>query len=302
MSTGSLTSGGGQVRPDFEFQRVLVLTDFSRGANSALRCARAIARRFNSKLFLLHVIPSSVFRFISPNSAAETIHLAKEFADREMQMLLDEGKLSNLVEEGIVVEGRLWPTISETIRSRQIDLIAVGTHSRTSEQKMALGSFAEQIYRITPCQILTCPPEFTASGKIEMQRILFTTNFKPHSEQAASAAHSLGCGPGQQLTFVHVVEEPSGSSAQSNNIVKEFMIKRLAKSLPKTCVNQCAPLYEVRFGKPDEEILSTARQLHSHLITIGVRAVQKAAGRLPSALAYSIVCRSSCPVLTVYQK
>ena len=168
---------------------------------------------------------------------------------------------------------------------------------------MALGSFAEQIYRMTPCQILTCPPEFMASGKIEMQRILFTTDFKPHSERAASAAHSLGCGPGQQLTFLHVVEEPSGSSAQSNNnIVKEFMIKRLAKSLPKTCADQCTPLYEVRFGKPDEEILSTARQLHSDLIAIGVRAAQKSAGQLPSPLAYSIVCRAECPVLTIHQK
>jgi nucleotide-binding universal stress UspA family protein len=146
----ALTSRGDQVRPDFEFQRVLVLTNFSRGANSALQCTRAIAPRFNSKLFLLHVIPSSVFRFISPNCAAETIHLAKEFAEREMQMLLDEGKLAGLVEEGIVVEGQLWPTISEAISSLQIDLIAIGTHSRTSEQKMALGSFAEQIYRMTP--------------------------------------------------------------------------------------------------------------------------------------------------------
>ena len=85
MSTGSAISRGDQVRPEFQFRRILVLTDFSRGAGSALKTARAVARKCDSKLFLLHVIPTTAFQFISSTSAAEAMLLAKEFANQEMR-------------------------------------------------------------------------------------------------------------------------------------------------------------------------------------------------------------------------
>jgi nucleotide-binding universal stress UspA family protein len=302
MSSGCATVRGDQVRPNFEFRRLLVLSDFSRGAKSALNCAQAIARKFQSKIFLLHLIPSGVFQFVSSDSGAKALLRAKEFAEQQMNVLLDEVKTLGLVEAGIVVEGQLLPMIFEVVKSQQIDLIAVGTHSGSSEKKLALGSVAEQIYRMADCPILTSPPEFSSDCNVDIQRILFTTDFKPHSQRAALIAHSLGCGPHQRLTFLHVVEEPSGSSVQSNKIIKEFLMKRLAKSLPISCVEQCSPAYEVRFGKPIEEILSASRQLNSDLITIGVHATQKAVGHLPSPLAYSVVFRAEFPVLTIHQK
>jgi nucleotide-binding universal stress UspA family protein len=302
MSAASIITRGDQVRPEFEFQRILVLSDFSPGAKSALKCARAIARKFHSKILLLHVIPSGVFQLMSQDSGANALQRAKEFAEREIQVLLEEGKSSGIVEEALVLEGQLWPIISETIRSHQIDLIAMGTHSGTSEKKLVLGSVAERIYRMADCPILTSPPEYSSRDDIGIQRILIATDFKPHTERAAFVAHSLGCGPHEKLTLLHVVEEPSESSVQSNKIVREFLEKRMAKSMPAPCTGHCAPEYEVRFGKPADEILSASVEMDSDLIFIGARVKQRAAGHLPSALAYSIVCRATCPVLTIHQK
>ncbi|HMD44162.1 MAG TPA: universal stress protein [Candidatus Acidoferrum sp.] len=299
MSIGKSIVRGDQVRPESEFRRVLVLSDFSRGAKSALQFARAIARKFNSKIYILHVIPSGVFQFLSGHSRGEALLLANEFARDGMQMLLKEGKSEGFDEEGIVAEGTLWPTISKTIQSRQIDLIAMGTHGNANERKLGLGSVSEQIYRVADCPILTAPPLPGLNAMPEIQRILFATNFKPHSERAAFAAHSLGCGPNRKLTVLHVVEESSESSQQSNQIVREFFVKRMAKCIPTPCEDNCSPEYEIRFGKPMEEILSASDQLHSDLIFLGVRREQRATGHLPSALAYGIVCRSNCPVLTI---
>ena len=301
MSTGSAIVRGDQVRPEFEFRRVLVLTDFSRGAKSALKSARAIARKCNSKLFILHVIPTAALQFISSTSATETVLLAREFADKEMSALLAEDRAQGCEEQGIVAEGPMWPTVSEIIKSHEIDLIAMGTHNGTAGKKLCLGSVAEQIYRMVDCPILTAPPENIFSEKSEIQRLLFATNFKPHSERAACAAHSLGCGPNKKLTVLHVIDEPRESSLQSNKIVREFLVKRMAKSMPTICTD-CAPEYEVRFGKPAEEILAASSELDSDLIFLGVRTEPRAAGHLPSALVYSIVCSSNCPVLTIHQK
>jgi nucleotide-binding universal stress UspA family protein len=302
MSTGGVTVRGGQVRPDFQFRRILVLTDFSRGAKSALDCARLIARRFNSKLLLLHVIPSALFQYISPDTRTDGLESAREFADREMHTLLNDSSLQGLQREGLIAEGAIWPIISETIESREIDLITVATHSGHSEKNLLLGSTADQVYRMVDCPILTVPPEFSSRPNVKLQRLLFATKFMPHNERAADVAHSLECGPDGQLTVLHVVEEASESPLQSHKIVKDFLVKRMRKDLPDTCTNVCKPQFEVRFGKPADEILSASQQFNSELILLGLRNKQRAAGHLPSAVAYSIVCQSNCPVLTFHQK
>lgn len=300
MQLGSESFRGDQVRPELTFRQILVLTDFSRGAKSALQCARAIGRKFQSALCLLHVIPSGVFRFLSSESATETVLKARAYAEREMKQLLEEGKSLGFAEEGIVAEGPLWPTISEIIKSRQIELLAMGTHGGGASKKLVLGSVAEQVFRMADCAILTAPPESTISNNLELLRILFPTDFKPHNQRAASLAHSVACG--RHLTVLHVVEEPSESPRESNKLVKEFLVKRMSKSLPSQCMARCTPEYEVRFGKPAKEILAASRQQLSDLIFLGLRAAQRTSGHLPSALAYSIVCGAECPVLTVHQK
>ncbi len=302
MAILSASFRGDQVRPEFQFHRILVLTDFFRGAQSALVCARAIARRFNSKIFLLHVIPSSVFQFISPESAAEALRRAKEFAELEMQKLLDDPDAAGLQQEGIVAEGPVWPTIAEKIKSLEIDLLAMGTQSGGSEKKLVLGSSSDQIYRLADCSILTAPPDLASHQGPGLNRLLFATNFMPHNERAATAAHSLQCAPGGQLTVLHVVEEPGESSQQSHAIVKDFLVQRMRKGLPSACREQCGPQFEVRFGKPVDEILAASKELHSELILLGLRTTQRTAGHLPSAVAYGIVCQANCPVLSLHQK
>jgi nucleotide-binding universal stress UspA family protein len=302
LSTNRLSTRGDQARPEFQFRRILVLTDFFRGAQSALECARAIARKFNSKIFLLHVIPSGVFQFISPESAAEALRRAREFAEQEMQRLLNAPGAQGLLHEVIVAEGPIWPTISDVINSRQIDLIAMGTQSGGSEKKLVLGAVAEQIYRLADCPILTAPPETATSQNLALDRLLFATDFMPHNERTANVAHSLECNSGGQLTVLHVVEGPTESSRQSHTLVKDFLFQRMRKSLPSSCLEQCAPQFEVRFGKPVDEILSASKQLHSELILLGLRPTLRTAGYLPSAKAYGIVCQAHCPVLTLRQK
>lgn len=302
MPIGSVTVREDQVPPDFQFRRILVLADFSRGAKSALECARSIARKFQSKIFLLHVIPSGLFQFISEESAKDVLVRAKEFVEREMQHLVNDPGAQDLRQEGIVAEGAVWPTVSEAIKTHEIDLITMGTHSGGPEKKLVLGSVADQVYRMADIPILTVPPEIAANQNVKLQRLLFATNFMPHNELAAKAAHSLECSSEGRLTVLHVIEEPSESSLESHNIVKDFLIKRMKKELPPAREALCKRRFEVRFGKPVEEILSASNQLQSELILLGLRTRQRAAGHLPSALAYSVVCQATCPVLSLHQK
>ena len=275
-------------------------TDFSAGARAALDCALEIARRYQSQVYLFHVIPAGVLQYVSPDSFEEAIQQAKKFAAREMRRLVDEVDCARMVHEEILCGGEVWPLLQHFAKSHNIDLIVLGTHGRTATKKQLLGPVAEEIFRLAECPILTVrtQSEKSAFPVDGVRRILHATNFKPHSERAAALAHSLEREHGAKLTVLHVVEEQSDSSERSRGIIRDFMIRRMRMGLSAPCVGNGEPEFQVRFGDPGEQILSVAREQHSDLIILGLRAKVHAAGQLPSAIAYKLVCQASCPVLT----
>jgi nucleotide-binding universal stress UspA family protein len=268
-----------------------------------LECARSIARKFQSEIHLLHVIPSDVFEMASPETSREALAMARESAKQQLDGLAAEGRSLEIVHKNTLAEGPTWQMISETIKARQIDLVVVGTHGKSASKKLVLGSVAEKIFRMADCPILTVPQQFeiVPGREVALDRLLFATNFKPHNERAARIAHAFERHPSVMLTVLHVVEDSAESSLPSQKLVEEFMVKRMHKILPEGCLEQCKPEFVVRFGKPVEEILATANHFHSNLILLGLRAAERSAGHLPSAVAYGIVCQAACPVLTLHQ-
>ena len=289
--------------PGLEFRRILVPTDFSTGARRALECARSIARKFHSEIHLLHVIPSDVFEMASPETSREALAMAQEFAKQQLDGLATEGECQEIVHQNTLAEGPAWPMISETIKAKQIDLVVVGTHGKSASKKLVLGSVAEKIFRMADCPILTVPQQFeiVPGREVVLDRLLFATNFKPHNERAARLAHAFQGRQNVRLTVLHVVEDSSESTLPSQKLVEEFMVKRMRKVLSEGCLEQCKPEFVVRFGKPVEEILAATNQFHCNLILLGLRAAERSAGHLPSAVAYGIVCQAACPVLTLHQ-
>jgi nucleotide-binding universal stress UspA family protein len=156
------------------------------------------------------------------------------------------------------------------------------------------------MFRLSECPILTVTahaekPTLAAEG---VRRILYATNFKPHSERAAAYAHSLEREHGARLTVLHVVEDQLQSPKSSQGILRDFMVRRMKKGLPAECLGNCEPEFQIRFGDPGEQILSVAHEEHSDLIILGLRAAVQTDGQLPSAIAYKLVCQATCPVLT----
>ena len=298
MSTGRVIAISHPANPVVQLQRILVATDFSAGARAALDCALGIARRYQSKVFLVHAIP--VLPYVSPEGSEEAIQQAKKFAAREMQRLVEGADCAGMAQEEILSGGEVWPLLQDFANSHAVDLMALGTHGRTAEKKQLLGPVAEEIFRLAECPILTVgarseTPSLATDG---VHRILYATNFKPHSERAAAFAHSLEREHGAKLTVLHVVEDELPVRESNRGIIRDFMIRRMRKGLPADCVGTCEPEFQVRFGDPAEQILAVAREQHSDLIILGLRSGTYTAGQLPSAIAYKLVCQAACPVLT----
>jgi nucleotide-binding universal stress UspA family protein len=301
MSTGKVVVREDLLSPTVGFKRILVATDFSSGSRAALDCALGLGRHFQSKIYVVHVISSGALQYVSPEGSGEALRQAKAFAADEMQRLVQSARCAESVEQVILHEGRVWPTLQEFVESNSIDLVALGTHGRTTEKKQLLGSVAEEIFRLAECPVLTVgahlEKQIVARGGV--RKVLFATNLKPHAERAAPYARLLERKQEARLTVVHVVEDQSDAHKEGHEIVREFIVKRLQRSQPGEFPARCAPDFQVRFGEASEEILKAAEEDDSDLIVLGLGARDGASGQLPSQVAYKLVCRSPCPVLTI---
>ncbi len=300
MVSESGASRGDQVRPGVEFARILVATDFSAIAGHALDYARVLCRQFHAKLFLVHIVPEE-FHFVPPESIHETVATAKNYAQKELQELVRRAGLDDVVHEEILGQGQVWPTLQDILRSEQIDLMVIGTHGRASKKKLTLGGIAEEIFRSADCPVLTVGPQAKISEGVAVafRNLLYPTNFKPHSERASSAAYYLEREHAAHLSVLHVVEEAGDGTRKGNEILREFLTKRMRKTMPAERLNNCEPDFLVRFGEASEEILNAAAESKANLIVLGLRPAEKSAGRLPSAVAYRVVWQAPCPVLTL---
>jgi nucleotide-binding universal stress UspA family protein len=286
MSSDGIPGRRDQVRSGGPFQRILAATDFSQTAGLALDHAHALARQFQAKLYLVHVVPKELY-FVPPAPSRDTIARAKQYAQQELQKLALSASLGDVAHKEILGEGQVWRALQEIIQSEQIDLVVVGTHGRASNKKLALGSVAEEIFRMADCAVLTVGrrAKVPKGATAEFRKLLYTTNFKPHAERASTVAYFLEREYAAHLSVVHVVEDVNEGSPVGNTILRDFLVNRMRKTMPGTCLNRCEPDFLVRFGEPGEEILQTAMECGSNLIVLGLRSAEKRAGYLPPAVA-----------------
>ncbi|HKA13922.1 MAG TPA: universal stress protein [Myxococcota bacterium] len=145
-----------------EFQTFVVPYDFSEHARAALRMATDLARRFESRIHLLHVIQPPSLAYLAYGGAGTTV--AEPVAMLELHQVAESalGEVAASIEgegprvEAHVVESASIPeAICEFAEKVAADLIVMGTHGRTGLAHAFLGSVAERTLRRAPCAVLT---------------------------------------------------------------------------------------------------------------------------------------------------
>ena len=137
-------------------QHILVPTDFSEYADYALDYAIELAKTFQARLTLLHVLYLSPLTVgeVPPSVFNQTLHDMGTWARQQMQTTLERVKQTGIQSESVIVEGTPFQAIIETAESRDVDLIVMGTHGRTGLTHVLIGSVAEKVVRLAPCAVL----------------------------------------------------------------------------------------------------------------------------------------------------
>jgi nucleotide-binding universal stress UspA family protein len=281
--------------------KILVTTDFSEVSDRALDYAMALARRYDARIYLAHVITPDPFQFAEPQLAQATYEKVRQAAEEGITDILISGKLRGVPHEVLLEEGNVWPALEELIIEHEIDLVVVGTHGRGKVQKILIGSVAEEIFRQADCAVLTVGPgvKGETAREVELKSILFATDFGPGAEKAAAHAFSLAQEHDARVTLLHVIESAAAFTEKSVARQREINVVRMKQLMPPGSENWCKPEFRVTFGSAVEEILIAARESRADLVVMGAKTRRSLAGHLPLTIAYNVVTKASCPVLTV---
>lgn len=142
-----------------DLKRILVPTDFSKFSQSALSYAAALAEKFGSELYLLHVVQDLAL-FI-PDMITVTPPLAPSVdqltaaARAAFNRMIEENQLGRYPLHCEVREGTPFYEIIRFARETEIDLIIMGTHGHSGLAHVLMGSVTEKVVRKAPCPVLT---------------------------------------------------------------------------------------------------------------------------------------------------
>jgi nucleotide-binding universal stress UspA family protein len=140
---------------------ILHPTDFSERSNDAYRLACALARDYNARLLIVHVVP--------PVAAAvgDLVWTGPvDYQEVKDKLLGLEGPDPARVERWLE-EGDPASEILRLAREGRCDLIVMGTHGRRGLGRLLMGSVAETVLRKAPCPVVTVKAPLPEPGPVQ---------------------------------------------------------------------------------------------------------------------------------------
>ncbi len=294
-----------------KFNHILCTTDLSDFSNQAALRAVHLAKAFEAKIYLCHIID------VTPVS----MHGASFVFDEEhVQTIKEEtfNKLESLMSgvdvkwDPIVETGPVATTISKVVKEIQADLAIVATHGRSGFKKLFLGSVTEKLLRTIPCPLLIIPPyekhmDMEDSQFIKYKNIVVGCDFSDDSQWAVEYGLSLAQEFESSIHLIHVMEPfvyrdkllPDAILDSTWTEYKERSLEQL-KSIPSGEVyDWCDVKINCLSGKPFEAITQYANENTADLVVLGVRGHGLVETLLLGSTTDRVIRKVSCPVLSV---
>jgi nucleotide-binding universal stress UspA family protein len=285
-------------------RKILVGSDFSRGAERALDVALAIAAQTHAELHVVHAleIPLPMFEPYAVALPPELIGAARKTAQDKLAAA--DAKRSARGLGGSVHLGEAPASMCVAERAKEIgaDLVVIGTHGHTGFKRFLLGSVAERTVKESPVSVLTVKGD----GHAEAPRtIVVGVDFSKHSEQAVALAADWARAFGAKLYLVHGLELRLPFVTPYEVSVPEALIdaayaegrKRLdalAASIAGVPVRT-----ELASAPAHAALDGVAERVHADLIVTGSRGLGGLKHAVLGSVAERTLRHAPCSVLTV---
>ena len=140
------------------FKNILVPWDGSKPSLHAFKVALDIAKKYDSKISVVHCIQNEAYRgqwFPDPMYSKSVIKKQTKSAESELEKLIVLAKNKNVqITTGVLVATSIVKQIVAYAKSKKIDLVIMGSHGRTGWSKTLYGSVANGVSQNVRCPVL----------------------------------------------------------------------------------------------------------------------------------------------------
>ena len=272
-------------------KRILVPTDFSTQAESALKVAAQIAKKNDCQIYLLHILemPVHLVDLMSSgasSSAPEAIFFMKQ-THKKFEEVLASDYLKDLeVIETVSFEDVLRG-IMDSCHKNDIDMIIMGSHGSSGFEELFIGSNAEKVVRTSEKPVLVIKEDCDIYN---VNDLVYATNFDDEDKPSLISAHEFS----KQLEAkLHLVWINTANSFKTTKETEEKMNLMIA-DLPID--NYTLNIYnDINVEKG---ILNFANSVDAGLIGISTHGRKGLSHFINGSLGEDVVNHAKRPVLT----
>lgn len=285
--------------------KILVATDFSEKADSAILRAMDIAKKNQATLTLINIAKKdSADKWIGKllPVAKKIIISPKEYATQMVNKKIKKYAKKSIKMNGVVLTGHPAEKILQYAKKQKIDLIVMGARGEYSIHDWFVGTTTEAVVKNTkiptlivkniprkPYQSVLVPIDFSSPSQMALQ---FACNHMSHAK----------------LEVLHVADHEYEEFLKNESIDKEKL-----KSIRKTIIhalkektdqfineNRSEKIsYKVKIGYPSLEITKEAGKRHVDLIVMGTSGHSKQHYVLLGRVATMVLYEANADILLI---
>jgi len=286
-----------EVKGESYFQKILVPVDGSHPCLHAEELAALIAKNFNSKVTVMHVISHDLLHSrLESYSQVPTSVLAEIkdwFLQKGRKILWDAEALFK--EEGVEVDTETVEhadpaeTVLLVTKDKEYDLVVMGNRGETEVEVFSLGSVAEKVSRHADCPVLL------VKQKTELSKILVATDGSESAEKALKYAVQLAKKHKAKVTLLNAQE--SKLFSLKPKVIKEVGERVLSEAVAKVKGSNVST--QLEFGNPAETIIEVAEKKNHDLIVVGSRGLSSVKRFFLGSVSDDVSHHAKCSVLIV---
>ncbi len=204
---------------------ILYATDYSQDSATALRMSYLLAKKFGSKLFVMHVfdVPLSLASPVSVSYMNKEKRLfvenrakLKEFCTEHLGDAWQEITTNFIVDE----DGSIADAILEKATKYNVDLIVAGTKGASRVKEFFLGSTTKALIKKAPCAVLAVPEMYEIGN---LKTIAYATDFEQADIFAIRRLIPMAKVFNAQIKIIHVTTTKEYAGEQQMEWFKEML-------------------------------------------------------------------------------
>jgi len=279
-------------------EKILLATDLSETAGSAVGMAAWAAKTFGSRVILMNVIPDIRE---SPHAVKIVRRAIEDRLEKIRGALAAQGVR---VAETVIETGAAEIRITDLADLRDVNVLMIGSGSRETKDRFLLGTTAGRLLRGS-----RKPVWVVKTGAVPpVSSVLCPVDFSEHSRRAMGNALSIARAAGARLTVLTVLESPAGRLHFPVKAFVELKARQAWEKRQREAFETFISSFEtggvrlrktVRRGKAADEILAAAGETRPDLIVMGCQGRTGIERLILGSVAEKVVRDLPCSVLAL---